>query len=74
MLKNPPFCSFVYFSIVLVTPFSKIFEPWTAWAIFKMSFISSFEIIKDGTPEPRIFFWIPKSIAEAATVILEFEL
>ena len=26
ILKNPPFCSFVSFLIVLVTPFSKILE------------------------------------------------
>ena len=35
-----------------------------------MTFISSFEIIKIVVPEPCIFFLIPTSIAEAATVIL----
>ena len=35
-----------------------------------MTFISSFEIIKIVVPEPRIFFLIPTSIAEAAAVIL----
>ena len=34
-----------------------------------MSFISSFGIIKVVVPEPCIFFWIPASIDEAATVI-----
>ena len=44
-------------------------ESLRAWAIFIMSFISSFEIIKVFVPEPCIFFWIPASIAEAAAVI-----
>ena len=35
-----------------------------------MTFISSFEIIKIVVPEPCIFFLIPTSIGEAATVIL----
>ena len=39
------------------------------WAIFIISFISSFEIIKVIISEPCIFFWIPASIAEAAAVI-----
>ena len=40
-----------------------------AWTIFIMLFISSFEIIEVVVPEPRIFFWISASIAEAAAVI-----
>ena len=31
-----------------------------------MPFISSFEIITVGVPEPCIFFWIPASIANGA--------
>ena len=49
--KNRLFYSFVSFLIVLVTPFNKILESWRAWTIFIMSFISSFEIIKDVVPE-----------------------
>ena len=77
MLKNTPFCSFVLFLIVLVTPFNKILECSRAWTIFMLSFISLFEIIKvvvrgvedEGRPEPCIFFWILAWIAEASAVI-----
>ena len=34
-----------------------------------MSFISSFEFAKVIVREPRIFFWVPASIPEAAAVI-----
>ena len=34
-----------------------------------MSFVFLFEIIKTVLPEPRIFFWVPVSIAETAAVI-----
>ena len=75
VLKNPPFCPFVSFLIVLVTTFNKILESSRAWTIFIMSFISLFEIIKvvackakdEGWPEPCI--WITASIAEAAAKI-----
>ena len=50
-------------------PFSKILESSGAWTIFIISFISSSEIIKVVVPDPCIFFLIPASIAEAATVI-----
>ena len=69
MLKNPPFCSFVSFLIVLVTLFSKILESSRAWTNFIMSFIYLFEVIKLVVPESCIFFWISASIAEAAAVI-----
>ena len=39
MLKNPHFCSFVSFLIVLVTPFNKILESSRAWTIFITSFL-----------------------------------
>ena len=67
--KNYPFCSFVSFLIVLVTPFSKILESTRAYTVFKISFSSSFEIIKVVVPEPCIFFYISVSTAEAAAVI-----
>ena len=52
-----------------MTSFNKISDSSRAWTIFMTSFIFSFEIIKVGVPEPCIFFWIPASIAEAASVI-----
>ena len=67
--KNYPFCPFVSFLIVLVTPFSKILESTRAYTVFKISFSSSFEIIKVVVPEPCIFFYISVSTAEAAAVI-----
>ena len=42
ILKNPPLCYLVSYSIVLVTPFNKIPEFSNASIIFIMSFISSF--------------------------------
>ena len=56
IFKNPPFCSFVLFLIVLVTLFSKILESSRAGTIFIVSFISSFEIIKVVVPEPFFYF------------------
>ena len=50
-LKNPPLCSLVSFSIVLVTPFNKIPEFYNASIIFIISFISSCSMI-NLTPEP----------------------
>ena len=67
--KNPPFCSFVSFSIVLVIPFMKILESLIARTIFIISFISSFEITKVVVPETCVFFAIPASTTEAAAVI-----
>ena len=52
-----------------MTPFSKILESSIVWIIFIISFISPFEIIKVVVPEPCIFFRIPASIAEAASVV-----
>ena len=48
--KNPPFCSFVSFFIILVIPFHKILESSRALVIFKISFISSLEIMKNVVP------------------------
>ena len=55
ILKNPPLCSLVSFSIVLLTPFNKIPEFSRDSIIFIISFISSDAII-NLTPEPCIFF------------------
>ena len=51
ILKNPPFCYFISFSIVLVTPFNKIPEFSNDSIIFIISFMSSCSII-NLTPEP----------------------
>ena len=56
ILKNPPFCSFISFSIVLVTLFNKVLESSRACTIFIISFISSLGIIKVVVPDPCIFF------------------
>ena len=50
--ENPPLCSLVSFLIVLIIPFNKILES----SIYKISFISSFEITKVVVPEPCTFF------------------
>ena len=68
ILKNPPFCYFISFSIVLVTPFNRTLESSRACTIFIISFISSFEIIKVVFPDPNTFLCIPASAADAAAV------
>ena len=67
ILKNPPLCSLVSFSIVLLTPFYKIPEFSRASIIVIISFISSSSIVH-LTPEPCIFFCILPSIADIAAV------
>ena len=68
-LRNPPFCSFASFLIVSLTPSNNHTESSRDLAIFKMSFISSFEIIKIVLwPDPNIFLSIPASAADAAAV------
>ena len=67
ILKNPPLCSLVLFSIVLLIHFNKIPEFSNALIIFIISFISSCSII-NLTPEPGIFFCILPSIADIAAV------
>ena len=67
ILKNPPLCSLVSFSIVLITPFNKIPEFSNASIIFIISFISSCSII-NLIPSPLIFFCILPSIADIAAV------
>ena len=54
--KNPLFCSFVSFSIVLVIPFHEMLESSKIWAVFVMPIVSSFEIIEDFVRESCIFF------------------
>ena len=65
--KNPPLCSLVSFSIVLLTHFNRIPEFSKASIFFIISFMSSCSII-NLTPEPCIFFCILPSIADTAAV------
>ena len=67
ILKSPPLCSLVSFSIVLVTPFNKIPQFSNASIIFIISFMSSCSIT-NLTPSPLIFFCILPSIADIAAV------
>ena len=67
ILKNPPLCSLVSFSIVLLTPFNKMPEFSRASKMFITSFISSCSII-NLTSEPCIFFCILPSIADIGAV------
>ena len=54
--RKPPLCSFASFLIVSLTPFNSTPECARDLTIFKMSFVSSFDIIKVVVPDPRIFF------------------
>ena len=70
--KNPPLCSLVSFSIVLLISFNKIPEFSNASIIFIISFISSCSIInltpaRLVAPEP-FFFCILPSIADIVAV------
>ena len=66
--RKPPLCSFASFLIVSLTPFNSTPESSRDLAIFKMSFISSFEIVKVIVPDPRIFLFIAASVDDAAAV------
>ena len=76
MLRNPPFCSFASFSIVLLTLFIHKSDSSKGLLIFMISSISSFGIINvvvcgakyDGLPKPIIFSWIHASPANAPAV------
>ena len=46
MLKNPPFCSFVLFLIISVTPFNKILESSRAWTISLCHLFISLKLLK----------------------------
>ena len=74
ILRNPPSCSFASSFIVSLTPFNSIPESsrdlkCQKMSIFKMPFISSFQIIKVVVPDPRIFLFIAAFVADAAVVI-----
>ena len=66
-LRNPPFCSFATFLIVLLTPNNNQ-ESSRDLTIFKTSSISSFDIINVVVPDPKIFLCILASAADAPVV------
>ena len=73
ILRNTPLCSLASFSIVSLTPFNNNPESSRDLTIFKISSISSFEIIKIvlllfALPDLKIFLCIPASAADAAAV------
>ena len=71
--KDPPFCHFLSFLIVLATPFNKSLESSRTWTIFIMSLVSSFQIISFVVPKLFIFFLISASIAAAAVLLTELK-
>ena len=54
--RNPAFCSFASFLIVLLTPFISKPDYSRDLIIFMISFISSFEIINIAVPYPKTFY------------------
>ena len=56
ILKNPPLCSLISFSVALVTPFNKIPEFYSASIIFIISFKSSCSIINCFCTFSKHFF------------------
>ena len=56
VLRNPTFCYFASFLIVLPTRFINKPDFSTNLTIFMISFVSSFEIINVVIPEPKMFF------------------
>ena len=76
MLRNSPFCCFVSFSVVLVTPFINNANFSRDLSIFIIFHFSLFETINvavrgaksNGRHDPIIFLLIPKSAADSAAV------
>ena len=68
MLRNSPFCSFVSFGIVSLTPFNIKLDSSKDLIILIMSSISSFDIIRVGVPESKTFSCIPASVADTVAV------
>ena len=64
MLRSPPFCYFASVLIVSLTLFISKSYSSRDLTIFMISFISPFEIIS-VVPEPKMFFWIASSDADA---------
>ena len=66
-LKNPPFCSFASFLIVLLTPFINKPDFSRDLTVF-IIFIPSFKINHVVMPDTNIFIWIVVPVAAAADV------
>ena len=74
--RNPPFCSFVSFSIVSLVLFISKPKSSRDLTIFNIFYYSSFEIVNviahcansKVRPELRIFLLIPASAADATAV------
>ena len=69
--KKPLSYLFVLFSIVSVTPFSKISECPVAWIIFIITFISSFEVIEVIVPEPCFFLFLHQLLLQLLLFLME---
>ena len=67
-LRNPTICSFVLFSILLVTIYVNSPGSSGDLTIFLMSFISLFDITIAVVPDPTIFILLYDSAVKAATV------
>ena len=65
---NPTFCSFDWFLIVSLIPFTDNPDSSSDLTIFMMLFISSFESINVVKPDPNISFWIAATVADVAAV------
>ena len=65
ILRNPPFCSFVSFLMVWLTPF--ITKPDSLGDLF-ISMISSIEIINAVAPGPNIFLQMAASVVDVAAL------
>ena len=68
MLRNPPYCSLVSFSIVILNPFNNKPQYSGDLTILIMSLISTFHIISDVAPDPKIFLCVPASAVNAAVL------
>ena len=66
--RNPLFYSFASFLIVSLTLFVNKPDSSSDVTIFMISFISSFEIISEVIPGPKMLFWIVAFVAYTAAV------
>ena len=66
--RNPTFCSFALFLIVLLTYFINKPDSSGDLIVFVILFISSLEIVNVVLPDQNIFQWIAASVSDATTV------
>ena len=67
-IRNVLFCFFASFLIVSLIRFISNLHSSSDLTFFIISSISSFEVINDIVPDPKIFFRIAASVAHAAAV------